>query len=252
MMQGLDSLPARPAVIVCDPNETARQKHALLGRPTCRDISDLAEVEVAVLAFKPQHFAGAAEALRQALRPDALVISIMVGVSCETIEAALPGARVVRVMPNTPMAVGLGMSGVAPGNTATDKDVDFAAAICAPSSKILRVSEAQIDDVAAVSGSGPAYFFCFCEALVDAAVTQCGFTREQAELLVAQTAKGAIAYLDAQEGFPAARLRKEVTSPGGTTQAALGVFAERDLAGMVKEALSAAQRRAAELRAEQE
>ena len=114
-------------------------------------------------------------------------------------------------MPNTPMAVGEGMSAVAAGSRATRADLDVAAAICAPSSQVMRVEESRIDDVAAVSGSGPAYFFRFCEVLMEAAQTQCGFSEAEARQLVSQTAKGAIAYVDSQADFPVARLRRLCT-----------------------------------------
>ena len=217
---------------------------------TASSIGELAGVEVAVLAFKPQNFAEAVSDLQGALADDALVISILVGVSTEVIEAALPGRRVVRIMPNTPMMVGEGMSGVAPGATADASDVDLAVGIAEASGRVLRVGESQIDDIAAISGSGPAYFYRFLEALVAAARSECGFSEETAQLLVEQTARGALSYLGAQEGFPAARLRREVTSPGGTTEAALSVFEDRDFTRMVADAIGAAQARARELNEE--
>lgn len=249
MIQGLEALPEPPNIIICDPSDSARARHDAKGRKTVSQLSEVREATIAVLAFKPQHFAGAVEDLSRALAQDALVISIMAGISTTKIESALPSARVVRVMPNTPMAVNRGMSGVAPGSRATAADVDIAAGICEPSGKVLRVSEDRIDDVAAVSGSGPAYFFRFCEVLVDAAKETCGFTDEEARLLVSQTAEGAIAYLNSQDGFPAARLREEVTSKGGTTQAALKVFDDGGLAELAKDAMAAAVARAKELNA---
>lgn len=98
-----------------------------------------------------------------------------------------------------------------------------------------------------MSGSGPAYVFRFIEALLQAATHQCGFSPDDAKLLVSETVQGAVAYLAAQPGYPAARLREQVTSKGGTTQAALGVFEEADLNGLVSRALAAAQSRAEEL-----
>ena len=139
------------------------------------------------------------------------------------------------------------MSGVAAGAGATSADLDLVAEVFGASGGVLRVAENKIDDVAAISGSGPAYFFRFCELLVQAAEQECGFSKDEAVELVSHTARGAIAYLDAQEGYPAGRLRQEVTSPGGTTQAALGVFEHEDLEGMVSRALQAAKARAKEL-----
>ena len=250
MIRGLETLAAPPAVFVCDPNDAVRTRYAEQGRAVVACVSAWDQPEVVVLAIKPQKFSAVAPKLRAVIAPDALVLSVMAGISCAVIEAALPSARVVRIMPNTPMAVGLGMAGVAPGARATAADMDLAEALCAPAAEVLRVEESRIDAVTAVSGSGPAYFFRFCEVLVEAAKSECGFTDAEARLLVSQTAKGSIAYLTAQDGFPAARLRVEVTSPGGTTQAALGVFDAGDLAGLAKGALAAAVARAAELNAD--
>ena len=252
MIEGLEGLEAPPALVIIDPSEAVRARHAAAGRSTVNDLSEVAQMRQVVLAFKPQHFAGAIAGLRQALAPDALLITIMAGISTQTIQRALPGRRVVRVMPNTPMSVGWGMSGVAPGADATEADLAVAEQICSASGAVLRVREAQMDAVTAISGSGPAYFFRFCEALMDAAVTRCGFTEEEARLLVSQTAQGAMAYAGAQEGFPVGRLREQVTSPGGTTQAALNTFAEGDLGALVGDAVDAAIRRGKELNADAE
>lgn len=247
MIAGLDALEDSPTIVVCDPSESVRARHGSNGHKTLTGLAELRNAQILILAFKPQHFAAAVPDLQAALAPDALVVSIMAGISCQRIESALPNARVVRVMPNTPMAVNEGMSGVAGGSRATDSDVDIAAGICEPSGKVLRVDEDRMDAIAAVSGSGPAYFFRFCEVLVEAAKTTGGFSDAEARLLVSQTAKGAIAYLDSQDGFPAARLRQEVTSKGGTTFAALQVFDEGGLARLAQEAMSAAIARAKEL-----
>ncbi len=249
MIQGLETLDACPTLRVCDPLDVVRQRHVQAGRVVVADVGELRQPSFVVLAIKPQMFPSVAPGLAAVIAPDALVVSVMAGISCGVIEAALPTARVVRVMPNTPMAVGRGMAGIAPGSRALAGDVDAAEALCAPSAEVLRVAESMLDAVTAVSGSGPAYFFRFCEVLMDAAQTQCGFSEDEARLLVSQTAQGSMAYLAAQDGFPAARLRAEVTSPGGTTAAALAVFDQGDLAGLARAALAAAVARAAELNA---
>jgi pyrroline-5-carboxylate reductase len=252
MIEGLEGLDTPPELVVIDPNEAARARHTAAGRSTSAHLNGVANVQRMVLAFKPQHFAGAVDALRQALASDALVVTIMAGISTQTIQRALPGCRVVRVMPNTPMSVGWGMSGVAPGDGATEADLAVAEQICGASGAVLRVREDQMDAVTAISGSGPAYFFRFCEALMDAAVARCGFTEDEARLLVSQTAQGAMAYAGAQEGFPVGRLREQVTSPGGTTQAALDAFAQGNLGALVADAVDAAVRRGEELNADAE
>ena len=250
MIEGLEGLEVPTKLMVVDPSEAARERHRAAGRPVAADLSGVHEARQVVLAFKPQHFLGAVPALEGALASDALIISIMAGIATETIGRALPGRRVVRVMPNTPMSVGWGMSGVAPGVNASDDDIAIAETICGASGAVLRVREDQIDAVTAISGSGPAYFFRFCEALMEAATERCGFTEKEAQLLVSQTAQGALNYAGAQEGFPVGRLREQVTSPGGTTQAALTAFREGQLGSLVGDAVDAAMRRAKELNAD--
>lgn len=247
MIEGLESSDEPPSITICDPSESARSRHRAAGRRAVAGPAELRRPSLIVLAFKPQHLATAAPALDASLPDDALVVSVLAGVSTATLEACFPRARVVRVMPNTPMAVGLGMSGVAAGARATGHDVELAATLCRPSGEVLVVPEARLDSLTAVSGSGPAYFFRFCEVLVHAAREQLGFSEGEARLLVSQTARGAIAYLDAEEGFPASRLRHEVTSPGGTTEAALQVFDQGGLAELAEQAMRAAAHRAREL-----
>jgi pyrroline-5-carboxylate reductase len=151
-------------------------------------------------------------------------------------------------MPNTPLAIGKGMVGLCAGANATARDLDVAEAVYAPSGKVLRVSdEARMDAITAVSGSGPAYFFRFAEALVEGAMAL-GFTRDEAVLLVGQTGAGSWDYL-LRQGFEAKRLREQVTSPGGTTAAALKVMDDADYVGLLTRALQAAERRGKELAA---
>lgn len=247
MLDGLEALDEPPELTVCDPSELARTRHQRAGRKVAAHPSELASAQVVVLAFKPQHLPGASDALNAALPDGALVVSVLAGVSCDTLQSCLPRCRVVRVMPNTPMAVLQGMSGVAGGSTATPEDIEIAASLCRPSGEVLVVPEARLDAITAVSGSGPAYFFRFCEVLVQAAQDELDFSDAEARLLVSQTAHGALAYLGAEDGFPAARLRRQVTSPGGTTEAALKVFDDGDLAGLAAGALVAAAGRAREL-----
>lgn len=237
-------------VVVCDPSQEARERHAQAGRQTVERVESLSGAQTVIIGFKPQHFSAAAESLKQILGDSPLIVSMMVGISSESIEKALGPVRVVRIMPNTPMAVGRGMTAIAPGKYATEDDLALATEICGASGKVLQVTEARIDAVAAVSGSGPAYFFRFCESLMDAAVQTCGFSEEEAALLVSQTAMGAMEYVGQQKGFPVERLRREVTSKGGTTEAALNTFQEGELDGLVRKALQAALDRAQELKSD--
>ena len=251
MIEGLETLSPRPSVTVCDLNAQVLSRHAAAGRIATADLVEaVRDNRVVVLAIKPQHLADAMPDLARAIVPGTLVISVLAGVPTSTLESGLPdGVRVVRVMPNTPMAIGEGMSAVAPGCSATRGDVRVGVALCEPAGEVLVVKESRIDAITAVSGSGPAYFFRFCEVLVQAAREELDFSEAEASLLVSQTAKGAIAYLVASEGFPAGRLRKEVTSKGGTTAAALNVFDQGGLPDLARDALVAARNRAQELSA---
>ena len=128
------------------------------------------EADTVVVAVKPQSFPEAAPVYRDFIAPGTLVVTIMAGIGTETVEAAFPQARVVRVMPNIAMSVGCGASGVAPGKTATDADVEKVVGIFACGGVAVKIDESEIDDVAALSGSGAAYVYLLIEALRDAAI----------------------------------------------------------------------------------
>ena len=200
-----------------------------------------------LLAVKPQHMK---ELLSQAgplFSQKALVVSIAAGVSTEQIEKGLPqGCPVVRVMPNTPALLGAGMAAVSPGSRAKSADIKLVLHLFTAVGKAIQVTEGQMDLVTAVSGSGPAYVFHMVEAMVEAAVKG-GLSRETALQLVSQTVYGA-ARMVLETGKSPEELRVQVTSPGGTTQAALTVMAEKGFKETVGAAIEAATRRGAELR----
>ena len=202
---------------------------------------------VILLAVKPQQMK---ELLNQAgpLFPKkALVVSIAAGVSTEQIERGLPqGCPVVRVMPNTPALLGSGMAAVAPGSRAKNLDVKLVLALFAAVGKAVQVTEDQMDLVTAVSGSGPAYIFHMVEAMTEAAIKG-GLAHDVALQLVSQTLYGA-ARMVLETGKSPEELRLQVTSPGGTTQAALTVMSEKGFKEIVGAAIEAATRRGAELR----
>jgi pyrroline-5-carboxylate reductase len=196
--------------------------------------------------------------------PEQVFITVAAGVTTSYVESKLPaGAPVVRAMPNAPALVGAGVSALAKGRFATPEQLKDVAALFDSVGGVLSVPEAQLDAVTAVSGSGPAYFFLMVEALVDAAVGV-GLSRSVATELVAQTMAGSAAMLleqmeqdrgPAGEAAPdlsmdttAARLRAVVTSPGGTTAAALRELERRGLRAAVDEAVRAAKTRSEQLR----
>ncbi len=177
----------------------------------------------------------------------ALVVSIAAGVSTSQIEKGLPqGCPVVRVMPNTPALLGAGMAAVAAGSRAKNPHVKLVLSLFSAVGKAVQVAEDQMDLVTAVSGSGPAYIFHMIEAMTEAGIKG-GLSPEAAHQLVAQTVYGA-ARMVLETGKSPSELRVQVTSPGGTTQAALTVMGEKGFKDTVEAAIEAATRRGAELR----
>jgi pyrroline-5-carboxylate reductase len=248
MIDALLALPTPPALAVSDPDPAKRAAFAAKGLVVTADNNQAtAAGGLICLAIKPLAAAQVVPEVGAAWGPDKLLISILAGMPTRRLEGWLPpGARVVRAMPNTPLAIGKGMVGLCRGRHASDADLALAEAFFSPCGKVLRVAdEARMDAVTAVSGSGPAYFFRFAEALVEAAVGL-GFTRDEAVLLVGQTGDGSWDYLQ-RSGFAAQRLREQVTSPGGTTAAALAVMDGADFVGTMRKALAAAEARGREL-----
>jgi pyrroline-5-carboxylate reductase len=250
MIGGLLKQIPPPRIMVADPDS---EKRAHLIAKGCEATADnaiaITGAQMVVLAIKPQMAAQVVPGLRAAWQPHQVLVSILAGTPITKLAGWLPtGAHIIRAMPNTPLAIGQGMVGICPGSYATDMDLSLTESLFAPCGKVLRVGdENRMDAITAVSGSGPAYFFRFAEALVAAAM-QLGFTREEAILLIGQTGAGSWEYL-LQSGFEATKLREQVTSPGGTTAAALKILDEADFVGLVGKALAAAEARGKELAA---
>ncbi len=204
------------------------------------------ESSMILLVVKPQDLTATLESLAPNLNAEALIISFAAGKTIATISAQLPaGNPVVRVMPNTPALLGLGASGYSYGVGVSDSEKKFVAHLLAATGKAVEVPESLQDAVTATSGSGPAYFFRFVEAMVEGAVAL-GLSPEDAHTLTVQTIVGAAALLD-QSGDSPATLREKVTSPNGTTAAALASFNESDISTIVSKAMAAAAHRSQEL-----
>ncbi|MCS6969873.1 MAG: pyrroline-5-carboxylate reductase [Planctomycetota bacterium] len=251
MVQGLRRAPSPPPITVSEPRAEQRALLRDLGvAVTADNRAAVAAARVVVLAIKPQIAAEVVPELATAWTPAHCLISILAGTTTARLAGWLPpGARIVRAMPNTPLAIGLGMVGLCAGAHATPEDLAVAEELFAPCARVLRLAdEQQMDAVTAVSGSGPAYVFRTAEALV-AAAEQLGLARCEAELLVEQTLVGAVAYLRERGIAQAAQLRRAVTSPGGTTAAALAVLEAADYSGLWCRALAAAAQRGRELAA---
>lgn len=249
MIRGLAGLDPRPAIAVAEPDAGKHAALAALGAsPTTDNAAAVAGAGVVVLAIKPQMAAQVVPGLAAAWTAGKVLVSILAGTPSAKLAALLPpGARIIRAMPNTPLAIGQGMVGICRGGGATEADLATAEALFAPCGKVLRVAdEARMDAITAVSGSGPAYLFRTAEALV-AAAEALGFARAEAELLVGQTLAGSVAYLQAQGVGNAGKLREQVTSPGGTTAAALAVLEQAGFGDVWRKALAAAEARGREL-----
>jgi len=240
---------AREALAIIDVDAAARERiMAELGiradgQPTKELIS---AAHVLVLAVKPQHMRATAAALRTMIAGQ-LVLSIAAGIRIADLSRWLGGhARIVRAMPNTPALVRRGITGLCAGPGVDDDGRRAAERVLAAVGETLWCkSERQLDAITAVSASGPAYLFHYLEAMI-AAAEALGFESAEARRLAYATASGAIALAEASSDSPAV-LRAQVTSKGGTTEAALAVLGARDVAGAYREAIRAADARAAEL-----
>ena len=209
-------------------------------------VVDNAQADVVLVAVKPDQVREVLATLGGALAPDALVISVAAGVSLETLEAALPaGTAVVRVMPNTPALVAQGAFALSPGRACSGAQVDRAVELLTCAGLVRVVPEELQDAVTGVSGSGPAYVFAFVDALIEGGVVA-GLPRAEATELAVQTLVGAAELLRSSGAHPAL-LREQVTSPGGTTAAALRVLDARGLRAAVVDAVQAAVARSREL-----
>ena len=203
---------------------------------------------VVLLSVKPQTMADALAALAPALGEQTLVVSIAAGISTSFIEKHLGGGRrwrVVRVMPNTPMLVGEGMSGIARGANASADDMAMVRRMFESAGDVVEVTEDKMNAVTALSGSGPAYFFLLVEQMIAAGVDM-GLSPEHARQLAAKTALGAARMLVRSPDAPA-ELRRKVTSPGGTTHAAITHLQGQNVPQAIVDAIKAAERRGREL-----
>ncbi|NLX60840.1 MAG: pyrroline-5-carboxylate reductase [Phycisphaerae bacterium] len=215
-------------------------------RTSASNAETVAAADVVVLAVKPQMIPAVMAEIGPLMGPRKLLISIVAGTTIARLASSCPAAtRIVRTMPNTPMLVGRGMVAMSPGGDANAEDLGLARALLGASARVIEVPEEKLDAVTAVSGSGPAYFFLLVEALMDAA-RQVGLSDDEARILTETTFRGA-AELLASGDVDAAELRRRVTSPGGTTAAAISSFEADAFAESVARAVRAARDRSREL-----
>lgn len=238
---------APPRVVAADPSDQRLALFRNLGTAVSASNAEAAAgARTVVLSVKPQMLPAVLAEVGPVIAPTQLVVSIVAGVSTAKIESALPaGARVIRAMPNTPMLVGMGATALCRGACATPDDLAAARRLFECASAVVDVQEAVMNTVTAVSGSGPAYFFYLVEHMI-AAGTRLGLSPEQARTLVYRTASGAARLLETSPEAPA-ELRRRVTSPGGTTQAAIELMESRGVGNAIQQAVEAAEKRGRQL-----
>ncbi len=236
-------------IIVCDPNEDRRALFAARGTQVSADnLTSAQRAEVVLLAVKPQVMAEVCAPLSALDFSDKLLISIAAAISVQRLTALLPSAQhIVRVMPNTPALVSEGMAGLFAAPSVSQEFKTFAEELLNAVGKTCWVAqEEDMHAVTAASGSSPAYFFLFMEAM-QRALTEMGLDEENSRLLVQQSALGAAKMVTENPQSSLAVLRENVTSKGGTTAAALAVFNQQNLTQTVQQAMQACVARSQEM-----
>ncbi|MDB5995520.1 MAG: pyrroline-5-carboxylate reductase [Pseudomonas sp.] len=242
--KGLDAAQIRAS----DPGAETRAKvSAEHGIEVFADNADAIEnADVIVLAVKPQAMKAVCEAIRPSLKPQQLVVSIAAGITCASMNNWLGAQPIVRCMPNTPALLRQGVSGLfATAEVTAEQRQQAQELLSAVGLALWLNEEQQLDAVTAVSGSGPAYFFLLIEAMTAAGV-KLGLPADIAAQLTLQTALGA-AHMAVASDVDAAELRRRVTSPAGTTEAAIKSFQADGFEALVEKALGAAAHRSAEM-----
>ena len=233
-------------IMVARREERAKEAERLTGVTTTLDPAAACEGrDVVIIAVKPKDVTHLLEQIKGSVTPGHLVLSLAAGVPLSVFEEAFPGVAVVRSMPNTPAAVDEAMTAYCAGTHADRQASATAETVLSAVGQTIELSEDLLDAVTAVSGSGPAYVFLLAEALTEAAIRE-GLPHHAAERLVLQTVRGAGVLLSRSDKS-AFRLRAEVTSPGGTTAAAMHVLENGGFRALLEDAVRSAARRSRQL-----
>ncbi|MGZ8738666.1 MAG: pyrroline-5-carboxylate reductase [Nocardioides sp.] len=226
--------------------ERARELEERYGVAVASNVEAARKADTIAIVVKPQDMADLLAEIAPELRPGQLVVSLAAGITTAFIESRVPdGVAVVRVMPNTPALVDEGMAAMAPGSHCDEVHLAEAEALMASTGRVLRIPERQMDAVTAISGSGPAYIFFVVESMIEAGV-HLGLPRATATELVVQTLVGSAKMLRETGSHPVV-LREQVTSPGGTTAAALRELEIHKVRAAFLAAMEAARDRSREL-----
>jgi len=227
------------------------RQHELIARYGIKMLENtaaVAEAETVILVVKPQDMSDLLSEIAQSIKPGTLVVSLAAGIDTTFIESRLPeGVAVVRVMPNTPAQVDEGMAAISPGSHSTQDHLDRVTEILSATGRVITVPERYQDAVTAISGTGPAYLFFVVEAMIEAGV-HLGLPRDTATELVVQTMLGSAKLLRETGEHPTV-LRERVTSPGGTTAAAVRQLEDHKVRAAFLRAMEAARDRSRELAA---
>ena len=211
------------------------------------DLTELAKSsDVILLVVKPQDLEQLLVSIEADLNKSATLVSFAAGKTTDFVSKIVgPNISIIRVMPNTPTLIGLGMAAISLGKSVNTEQAKFVSEFLATCGKVISIEENLQDAVTALSGSGPAYFFAFVEEMIKSGISL-GLSSDQATTLAIQTMVGSAAMLE-QSGKSATTLRENVTSPNGTTAAALQVFSDSNLGAIVTKAITAARDRSQEL-----
>lgn len=209
------------------------------------EVKLISEVDILLIAVKPQNIKAVLEGLKGIMRPEILVMSIVAGASLAMLEGKLVNTPVVRLMPNTPAMVGEAMTAIVQGHFATGEHIEIVKDIFNAVGRTIVVDESAIDAVTGLSGSGPGYVFVFLDALASAGI-RVGLNRETAMLLAAQTLYGS-AKMVLETGEHPSKLRDDVSSAGGTTITGIHLLEKGAFRGLVMDAVVAATERSKEM-----
>ncbi len=238
-------------IIASDPSDQRRAAFSKLGIATTQQNNEvIPNSKQLLIAVKPQILDSVAADLGQHGTKDQIILSIMAGITTDKLAQAIASQgriakpRVIRIMPNTPLQIGAGMAGIAPGQHAQKGDEELALRLFGAAGRAIVLDESLLDAVTAVSGSGPAYIFYLAQAMQHAA-TELGLG-QHADTFVRQTILGAAQLLNATDETPA-QLRHKVTSPGGTTEAAIDHLDKYQCSQVITDAVKTAARRSKQL-----
>lgn len=237
---------ARKEILVSEPRDDRRKYlEQTYGIKTTSSNKEVAgSCNIIILAVKPQQMETVLDEISPDITEDKTVVSIAAGITLSYLSSKLKTKKLIRVMPNTPALVQSGMTVMSLCECFDDRDISVVREIFMSIGELLVLPEKHMNAVTAVSGSGPAFFALFIEAIMEAGV-RLGLSEDNASTLAVQTAIGTAKLLET--GMPPSKLREMVTSPGGTTAAGLKMFEEKGLRDIVSDALQAAKKRAEEL-----